>query len=126
MMKSIFSAFPLALLLTSFPAAHAAKPKEASAATAAKPAVDPALFSGLKWREIGPFRGGRVATVTGLPGDRNTYYFGGTGGGGWETAGGGRAREEDSGGFFGRAVGARARPAGGPHPGFPGGGGGAG
>src|SRR4051812_50201502 len=108
MMKSIFSAFPLALLLTSFPAAHAAKPKEASAATAAKPAVDPALFSGLKWREIGPYRGGRVAAGTGLPRGRNTHYFGGTGGGGGETVDGGRPRQNGSGGLFGGPLRARA------------------
>src|SRR3954469_24485624 len=105
-MKSIFSAFPLALLLTFVPA-HAAKPKkEAVTSAAAKPAVDPALFSGLKWREIGPYRGGRVAAVTGLPGDRNTYYFGGTGGGVWKTVDGGRTWKNVSDGFFGGSIGA--------------------
>ncbi|MFL6236741.1 MAG: glycosyl hydrolase [Thermoanaerobaculia bacterium] len=117
MVKSIVfrSAFPLALLLTVIlptcvPSAQAAKPKQgapaASPTAAGKPAVDPALFSGLKWREIGPFRGGRVATVTGLPGDRNTYYFGGTGGGVWKTADGGRTWKNVSDGFFGGSIGA--------------------
>ena len=36
------------------------------------------LYSGLKYRCIGPFRGGRSAAVTGVPGDPMTYYFGGT------------------------------------------------
>jgi photosystem II stability/assembly factor-like uncharacterized protein len=72
----------------------------------ARPAVDPALFQGLKWREIGPFRGGRVATVTGLAGDRNTYYFGGTGGGVWKTTDAGRTWRNVSDGFYGGSIGA--------------------
>ena len=38
-------------------------------------------FSALKLRQIGPFRGGRVDAVTGVPGQPLVYYFGGTGGG---------------------------------------------
>ena len=37
---------------------------------------DPALFSGLKWRMLGPFRGGRVDAVTGVPGRPNEFYHG--------------------------------------------------
>src|SRR5260221_5481063 len=44
------------------------------------------LEKGLKWRSIGPYRGGRVLAVTGVPGDPNTFYFGGVGGGVWRTA----------------------------------------
>ena len=43
------------------------------------------LFSGLQWRLIGPFRGGRVVAVTGVPGDVTTFYFGSVGGGVWKT-----------------------------------------
>src|SRR5689334_11413479 len=43
------------------------------------------LFSGLEWRLIGPFRGGRVLAVTGVPGDSRTFYFGAVGGGIWKT-----------------------------------------
>ena len=43
--------------------------------------LDPALVGGMKWRQIGPFRGGRVLAVTGVPGDPNTYYFGAVSGG---------------------------------------------
>ena len=39
------------------------------------------LFSGMKWREVGPFRGGRTLTVEGIPGDPSTYYFGAVAGG---------------------------------------------
>jgi photosystem II stability/assembly factor-like uncharacterized protein len=42
-------------------------------------------FDGLEWRMIGPYRGGRVTTVTGVPGQPNLYYMGATGGGVWKT-----------------------------------------
>ena len=47
--------------------------------------VDTTLFSALKWREIGPFRGGRVTAVAGHHDERFVYYFGATGGGVWKT-----------------------------------------
>jgi photosystem II stability/assembly factor-like uncharacterized protein len=47
--------------------------------------VPPELFSGLKWRLIGPFRGGRVVAVAGVPGDSATFYFGAVNGGIWKT-----------------------------------------
>ncbi|MGA2353520.1 MAG: hypothetical protein ABSG02_03425 [Terriglobales bacterium] len=43
------------------------------------------LFNGLRWRLIGPFRGGRVVAVAGVPGDSTTFYFGGVNGGVWKT-----------------------------------------
>ncbi len=49
-----------------------------------------AQFPGLKWRLIGPFRGGRVTAVAGVPGDPRTYYIGTPGGGIWKTSDGGR------------------------------------
>lgn len=52
--------------------------------------ADSRSFPGLKWRLIGPFRGGRVTTVAGVPGDPRTYYFGTPGGGVWKTTDGGR------------------------------------
>ncbi len=47
--------------------------------------VDPALFRAMKWRQIGPFRGGRVVAVSGVPGDPTTWYFGGVAGGVWKS-----------------------------------------
>jgi len=47
--------------------------------------VPPEFLSGLKWRLIGPFRGGRVAAVAGVPGDSTTFYFGAVNGGIWKT-----------------------------------------
>jgi photosystem II stability/assembly factor-like uncharacterized protein len=47
--------------------------------------VPPELINGLKWRLIGPFRGGRVVAVAGVPGDSTTFYFGSVNGGIWKT-----------------------------------------
>ncbi|MGH9487669.1 MAG: VPS10 domain-containing protein [Terriglobales bacterium] len=47
--------------------------------------VKPALWSGMHYRLIGPFRGGRVTTVAGVPSEPDTFYFGSTGGGIWKT-----------------------------------------
>jgi len=51
--------------------------------------LDPALYSGLRWRMIGPHRGGRTIAVSGVEGQPNVYYFGGVGGGVWKTTNGG-------------------------------------
>jgi photosystem II stability/assembly factor-like uncharacterized protein len=45
-------------------------------------------FKGMKYRLIGPFRGGRSLTAAGVPGDPTTYYFGATGGGVWKSTDG--------------------------------------
>src|ERR1700686_2222491 len=47
--------------------------------------VPPELINGLKWRLIGPFRGGRVVAVAGVPGNSTTFYFGSVNGGIWKT-----------------------------------------
>src|SRR2546425_8264530 len=46
-------------------------------------------LKGMKWRLIGPFRGGRVLAVAGGPSDPNAYFFGAVAGGGWKNANGG-------------------------------------
>ena len=51
---------------------------------------DPNLYSALKWRLIGPFRGGRVLAVAGISNRTNTYYLGGVAGGVWKTTDAGR------------------------------------
>src|SRR3984885_6483976 len=50
----------------------------------------PSLYSGLHWRFIGPFRGGRSNAVTGVPGQPSTFYFGSVGGGVWKSENSGR------------------------------------
>ncbi len=62
-----------------------------------------ALFRSLKWRLIGPYRGGRVVAVAGDPVDAQTFYFGSTGGGVWKTNDGGMTWENVSDGYFKRA-----------------------
>jgi photosystem II stability/assembly factor-like uncharacterized protein len=47
--------------------------------------LSPELWNGLKWRLIGPFRGGRAVAVAGVPGSPATFYFGSVGGGIWKT-----------------------------------------
>ena len=51
---------------------------------------DPSLYSGLRWRMIGPFRGGRVNAVSGVVGQPDTFYFGSVGGGLWKSVNAGR------------------------------------
>ncbi|MFQ5640519.1 MAG: glycosyl hydrolase [bacterium] len=67
---------------------------------------DESLYSALEYRNIGPFRGGRSAAVTGVAGDPLTFYFGGTGGGVWKTTDGGQTWKNVSDGFFGGSIGA--------------------
>ncbi len=52
--------------------------------------IDPVAYAGLRWRMIGPFRGGRVNSVSGVPGQPNTFYFGSVGGGVWKSTNSGR------------------------------------
>ena len=47
--------------------------------------VDPSLYAGLKWRNVGPFHGGRIASVTGVIGQPGTFYMGTPLGGIWKT-----------------------------------------
>jgi photosystem II stability/assembly factor-like uncharacterized protein len=61
-----------------------------AAAATAHADIDPGAFSALHWRSIGPYRGGRVLTVAGVPGDARHYYFGAVNGGVWETRDAGR------------------------------------
>jgi len=65
-----------------------------SPTTSPKPAppgaIDEKLFSGMQWRQIGPFRGGRALAVEGVPGEPDTYYFGAVAGGVWKTTDGGQ------------------------------------
>ena len=52
--------------------------------------MDPSSYQALHWRLIGPFRGGRVLTVTGIAGDSRHFYFGAVDGGVWATEDAGR------------------------------------
>src|SRR5439155_9464314 len=59
--------------------------------TVAQPsAPDSSLYSGLRWRMLGPFRGGRFDAVSGVPGRPHEFYFGSVNGGVWKTVNAGR------------------------------------
>ena len=85
------AALPVALMLAA--AGIAPTPSEAQ--------VDPGLFQSMDYRLVGPFRGGRVTTVTGIPDQPFTYYMGATGGGVWKTTDAGTTWENISDGYFG-------------------------
>ena len=60
----------------------------------------------LKWRSIGPYRGGRASSVTGVIGKPKTFYFGSTGGGVWKTIDEGQTWNNVSDSYFGGSIGA--------------------
>ena len=49
------------------------------------PPPSPSMLAGLRWRNLGPFRGGRIAAVTGAIGQPGVYYIGLPAGGVWKT-----------------------------------------
>jgi photosystem II stability/assembly factor-like uncharacterized protein len=61
---------------------------------------DANLYKEMEWRCIGPYRGGRVTAVAGIPSQPYTYYMGATGGGVWKTEDGGISWRSISDGFF--------------------------
>ncbi len=67
---------------------------------------DNPVFNALRYRSIGPLRGGRSAAVTGVRGKPTTFFFGATGGGVWKTEDGGSNWRNASDGFFGGSIGA--------------------
>jgi photosystem II stability/assembly factor-like uncharacterized protein len=79
------SAFILAVFLASCLGLLSAQ----TPAPASTGGVDPALFKGLKYRLVGPSRGGRVTTVTGVPSQPRTFYMGVASGGLFKTVDGG-------------------------------------
>ena len=87
---------------TSQGSAEQKQPKKSSTGTQAKPQkvappakpaaqagpaalLDEKLFGAMRWRQVGPFRGGRVLAVSGVPGEPNVFYFGGASGGIWKS-----------------------------------------
>src|SRR6266850_602727 len=75
-----FVRFCVSALIFHFLSSSAIRAQQ-TAGSASAPSIDPKSYAGMKWRLIGPFRGGRVLTVTGVPSQPNTYYFGAVGDG---------------------------------------------
>ncbi len=67
---------------------------------------DEALYEGMSWRQLGPFRGGRAGTVSGVLNNPNLYYMGTAGGGVWKTEDAGSSWSCISDGYFGGSIGA--------------------
>jgi photosystem II stability/assembly factor-like uncharacterized protein len=83
-MKLSVSTALAALALIAWTSLHA--PSFVSVLHAQAPAsVDPGLYSGMRWRSLGPARGGRSIAVSGSASRPNEYYFGAVGGGVWKT-----------------------------------------
>lgn len=79
--------------------AHA-QDKGPQTAASAPVSVDTAKLQGLAWRNVGPFRGGRVTAVSGVLQDEHTFYMGSTGGGVWKTTDGGISWKNITDGYF--------------------------
>ena len=92
------------LLLLLFSVAAVAQKKDPKEKTNSL-TFDEKLYKGMEWRSIGPFRGGRSAAVTGVPGKPNLFYMGATGGGVWRTKDAGNTWSNLSDGFFGSSIG---------------------
>jgi photosystem II stability/assembly factor-like uncharacterized protein len=69
-----FSQFALTLFVIVLGVSAAAQP------------FSPTLYQGMRWRMIGPFRGGRTVAITGIPGKPNVFYIGVNNGGVWKTS----------------------------------------
>jgi len=76
------------------------RPAETAVAAQAPATVDSSYLNLLRWRSLGPSRGGRVVAVTGDPVNKFTFYQGTTGGGVWKTEDGGLNWANVSDGFF--------------------------
>ena len=63
------------------------------------------IYNSVKWRLVGPFRGGRAGTVSGVIDNNNLYYMGTAGGGVWKTEDAGNTWECISDGYFGGSIG---------------------
>jgi photosystem II stability/assembly factor-like uncharacterized protein len=76
---------PANVLCTAWLGAVLALPSSAYAQSASTPALDPAFLSAFSYRNVGPYRGGRVTAVTGVIGEPFLFYMGSTGGGVWRS-----------------------------------------
>jgi photosystem II stability/assembly factor-like uncharacterized protein len=93
------------LLFICFVSVLAVAQKKTNASLKNTLTYDEKLYHALEWRSIGPYRGGRSAAVTGVPGRPNLFYFGSVGGGVWKTTDAGNTWANISDGFFGGSIG---------------------
>lgn len=87
LLRSVFALLAVASVSApSFSPAQSGQPRSQQAAS-----VDTALFRGMRYRLVGPPRGGRVTAVTGVPGQPRTFYMGVASGGVFRTTDGGQS-----------------------------------
>ncbi len=98
-MYKLYSFLLSLLILTSFSVVAQKTKKLADIKTPVLGSYD-SVFKGLQWRNIGPFRGGRANTITGVVNNDQIFYAGYTGGGVWKTEDGGLNWKNISDGFF--------------------------
>ncbi len=70
---------------TTAPAGHTTSATTPAQPQPAASLVDPALFGAMRWRDVGPFRGGRALAAAGVPSIPGLYYFGAAAGGVWKS-----------------------------------------
>jgi len=102
--RFLSSTIPMVILVSVALGIFLAAPSASIAAKSGAAAPDPLSpsgLAGLHWRNIGPYRGGRVTAVAGVVGRRNVYYFGGTGGGVWKSVDSGVSWQNVSDGYLG-------------------------
>lgn len=78
-------------IVPSFTNAQKSKNKVGESSDKYPGGYDPVLFHALRWRSIGPWRGGRSLAVCGIADNPKVYYFGAVGGGIWKTTDGGQS-----------------------------------
>lgn len=100
--RLLFLSLTLIVILSSDITAFGQKKKKSNT----EPPVSSELYSNIEYRLVGPFRGGRSAAVTGIPGNDKVYYMGSTGGGVWKSDNAGNTWVNISDGFFGGTIGA--------------------
>ena len=89
------------MLLTSFSFnLLAQKQKRSEESKSSSAIIYDSVFQALKWRNIGPFRGGRANAICGVPGNEQVFFVGYTGGGVSKTEDGGLTWRNVSDGFF--------------------------
>src|ERR1044071_4935418 len=84
-MKTNYRIFLIIVVFGTALITTAVMPHAVGASAALNEAPDDKLFAGLRWRNIGPFHGGRVSAVTGAIGQPGTFYLGAPAGGAWKT-----------------------------------------
>ena len=98
--KYLMGAVASIIACTSLVQAQKKAVSKTQAVTVVEENLVPSHFNNLLWRNIGPLRGGRSVTATGVVQNQLTYYMGTTGGGVWKTEDAGQTWNNISDGFF--------------------------